>query len=252
MPRLEVQQLSQRLGGRIIVENVSFNAYAGTITAFLGPNGAGKTTLLKTVMGLHGALRDTQITLDGDVITAIPVHARVERGLVYVPQYSSLFGQMTVRDNLSLVYQNHPGWAGVPRSKFDERATDLLQKTHLESTPDQLAMHLSGGQQRKLEVVRALLMHPRVVLFDEPFAGVDPKSIYELKELFCEMAKNDIAVVISDHHVDQLLSIASYVYVVIGGHVVTEGTIEEIMKDKALKERYLGAQFHQEVANRFL
>jgi lipopolysaccharide export system ATP-binding protein len=255
MPLLQVQNIQQRFGKQQILHSISFDAPQGTIIAFLGPNGAGKTTLLKTVIGLHPTLKDNEqasILLHNNDITHLPVHQRVFQGLVYVPQHTSLFQQMTVHDNLFLVYHYHPSWKNEDRATFKQEMNTLLANTFVEKTLYQQARHLSGGQQRKVEVIRALLMHPKVIMFDEPFAGVDPKSIYELKKLIVDMTKKDIAVIISDHNVDQLLSLADKLYVVMNGKVVTSGTIQDILKNKHLKERYLGSQFYDEVAKRFL
>ncbi len=260
---LKVSNISQSFSKKRILKDISFEATFGSVAAFLGPNGAGKTTLLKTVMGLHApstSLKKTSIWLGTQNITNLSVHKRVECGLVYVPQHTSLFAQMSVHDNLHMVYHYHPFWQNNSRpggpagalDLFKKEMYNLLKKINLEHALSQQARHLSGGQRRKVEIVRALLMHPKALLFDEPFAGVDPKSIYELKKIFVDLTKKNIAVVISDHHVDQLLSIATLVYVVINGEIITSGSIEEIMKDTHLKERYLGSQFHAEVAERFL
>ena len=264
---LQVTQLNQTISGQHIVKGISFDALSHAVTVFLGPNGAGKTTLLKSVIGLY-SLPTTSvqkcILLDGHNVSTLPIHERVARGLLYVPQHTSLFRHLTVRENLQLVYDYHPYWKeslksfetpdGLLRTSdaFVAERDQLLTQTALDNSLDTYAKHLSGGQQRKVEIIRALLMHPRVILFDEPFAGVDPKSIYELKKLFTQMAHDGIAVVISDHHVDQLLSIASTVYVIMNGQVVTSGSIKDIIENQQLKERYLGSQFHAEVVERFL
>ena len=253
---LKVKNLNQILSGKRILTSISFEAPKNKIVAFLGPNGAGKTTLLKTIIGLHPIssifAKEGSIILNDMELINLPVHTRVSHGLVYAPQHSSLFHQMSVRDNLYMVYHYHPFWEKRTKKEFAKKLESLLHYTTLEKTINQQAENLSGGQQRKVEVVRALLMNPRAILFDEPFAGVDPKSIYELKKLFSDLAKKGISVLISDHHVDQLLSIATMVYVVIDGKIITSGSIEDIMKNEHLKEGYLGSQFHAEVTERFL
>lgn len=252
---LSVEHVSQTLGLRPILRDISCKAAAGTIVAFLGPNGAGKTTLLKTIIGLHryqAPTVQTHIYLDGIDVLKFSVQERVARGLIYVPQQTSLFLSLSVEQNLMLVFEHHPYWQLKNRSDFIDRMQPLLEQTELIGARFQKARYLSGGQQRKVEIIRALLMQPRIILLDEPFAGVDPKSIYELKSIFLEMANQGIALIISDHHVDQLLSIAHQVYVIINGQVVTSGKVHDIMENEELKKRYFGSQFHAEVADRFL
>ncbi len=159
---------------------------------------------------------------------------------------------MTVQDNLKVVYQYHAGWKNQPLSSFQDEIEHWLTATNLSHAMKQKAGTLSGGQKRKLEVVRSLLMKPKMLMLDEPFAGVDPKSIYELKQIFTDLSHSGIGIVISDHHVDQLLSIAHSVYVIVGGQVVTSGSIQEILENPYTKESYLGKQFYQEMADRYL
>lgn len=256
MPLLQVKDFSQTLGKKAILSNVSFQAELGKTVVILGPNGAGKTTLLKSIIGLNPAQKTDNvlnaIMFDNTIINTWSVAKRVQHGLLYLPQSSSLFQNMTVLDNLKVVYQYHPSWKAHPFKDFQDECDHWLTLTSLAHALAQKAGTLSGGQKRKLEVVRSLLMKPRMLLLDEPFAGVDPKSIYELKQIFTDMAKSGIGVVISDHHVDQLLSIANMVYVIVGGRVVTSGTIKEILENAYTRESYLGTQFYEEMAQRFL
>lgn len=256
MPLLQVKDFSQILGKRNILSSISFQAHLGQMVVILGPNGAGKTTLLKSIIGFHPAPPPADssnlILFDNTIINAWPVYKRVEQGLLYLPQNSSLFQQMTVQENLKVVYEYHPFWKSESWNTFKAEFEHWLNVTTLSHTLTQKAGMLSGGQKRKLEVVRSLLMKPKMLLLDEPFAGVDPKSIYELKQIFTDMAKSGIGVVISDHHVDQLLSIANMVYVIVGGNVVSSGTIKEILENTYTRESYLGTQFYQEMVEKFL
>ena len=258
-PLLRVSHLSQRLGKKHILQDISFQAFAGKVTVILGPNGAGKTTFLKTIIGLHqppdvssDGLTNA-VELNGQVINRWSIYKKVEAGLGYLPQQPSLFQHMTVQDNLTVVYEYHEYWRQYKNqiSFFHERDR-WLEYTKLSHSLKQYAKELSGGQQRKLEIVRALLMHPKLIMFDEPFAGVDPKSIYELKSIFTEMAQQGIGIILSDHHVDQLFSIADMVYVILQGKVVTSGNIQDILNNKHTKDHYLGNQFYTEMAERFL
>lgn len=257
MPLLQVKDFNQVLGKKNILSNISFKAHLGQMVVILGPNGAGKTTLLKSIIGFHPAPSPTDsgsnlIIFDNTIINSWPVYKRVQQGLLYLPQNSSLFQHMTVHDNLKVVYEYHPCWRGKSWNTFKDEFEQWLSITSLSHALLQKAGTLSGGQKRKLEVVRSLLMKPKMLLLDEPFAGVDPKSIYELKQIFTDMAKSGIGVIISDHHVDQLLSIANMVYVIVGGNVVSSGTIKEILENTYTRESYLGTQFYQEMADKFL
>ncbi len=266
---LRVNHLSQSFKSRKILKDVSFSVAPEQIVAFLGPNGAGKTTLLRTVMGLlpsppfNAETNINTLYFNNELINSWPVAKRVSNGLIYLPQQPSLFLQLSALDNLKLVYQHHDYWRkgfahktdeALPTSwaQFEEEMYTWLEKTDITNSLNLLAGHLSGGQKRKLEVVRCLLMHPRLIMFDEPFAGVDPKSIYELKSIFTDLKAAQIGIVISDHHVDQLLSIADHINVVINGEIAASGGIKAIMSDEFTKESYLGGQFYEEIAKRYL
>lgn len=257
---LKVKKLNQYFGNKQILNNIFFQVNKGELIAFLGPNGAGKTTLLKTVTGLLKApVYDkkkelNKILFKNQIINSWSISKRVDHGLLYLPQQTSLFRQMTVHDNLKLIFKYHSYWNNDKKlyPRFKEELYTWLKKTSLDGHIKQLAGNLSGGQKRKLEVIRSILMYPEIIMFDEPFAGVDPKSIYELKEIFKDMAKKDIGVLISDHNVDQLLSIANRAYVVIAGQIIKSGSIKDIINDKTTKEMYFGTQFYTEMSNKFL
>lgn len=256
MAFLSVQKLSQIVNRKQLLYDVSFSAKLGQIVALLGPNGAGKTTLLRTVIGLlhtPAAQADSnQVILNSVLINDWPVYKRVQAGLVYLPQNTSLFQQLTVQDNLELVYEHQPFWQSMTHDEFDAECNSWIDRVGLNGVLKQKATTLSGGQKRKLEVVRALLMHPKMIMLDEPFAGVDPKSIYELKAIFAEITKAGIGIVISDHHVDQLFSLADFVYVVMHGKIVVSGQTKDVLADDYTKQSYLGDQFYQEMARKFL
>ncbi len=250
MALLHVTRLSQTLQKRRILQSVSLSVTTARVVALLGPNGAGKTTLLKTLVGLHknppASLNDNtnHIVFNDQLINAWSVHKRVEHGLHYLPQQPSLFLSMTALENLLLVYHYCPLWRTRTKHDFLAAATAWLTTMELAAAIDQKAETLSGGQQRKLEIIRALLMQPTMLMLDEPFAGIDPKSIAQLKDIFTALAHDGIAIIISDHNVDQLLSIATYGYVMIHGNIVTEGTSEEILENTYTKEHYLGTLYH--------
>jgi len=253
---LKILNLSQQVKSKEILKSVSLESKTGIITTLLGPNGAGKTTLLKTIIGL---LRNPQksenknlIFFNDQIINDWATSKRVEEGISYLPQQTSLFQQLSVSDNLKIVFQHHAYWKGKKWEEFQAESTNLISQTKLNCDLAQKAHSLSGGQKRKLEIIRTILMKPKVAMFDEPFAGVDPKSIYELKEIFSNMAKQNISVIISDHNVDQLLSISDKIYVIINGEVTTSGNIKDILKDNQTKNMYFGNEFYDEISKRFL
>lgn len=257
MKTLVVTNLSKKIGSKKILERISLSVTTGEIVALLGPNGAGKTTLLKTIIGLYHspvveAPSDNSISWDNTIINQFPASRRISLGLAYLPQHTSLFQQLSVEDNLDLVFEYQEYWNKKQHSLFLRERNEWIAYTSLETTLKQPAKSLSGGQKRKLEIVRTLLMHPAIIMLDEPFAGVDPKSIYELKGIFQKIKNDNIGIIISDHHVDQLLSIATRTYVIVQGSVVTSGSIEDILNCSYTKERYLGTQFYNEITERHL
>lgn len=257
MPFLEIKNLNQFFGKKQILNQISLKIDLGKVVALLGPNGAGKTTMLRTIIGLlpNPKIQNdiNKIILQNITINNWTTSKRVENGLLYLPQQTSLFQEMTVFENLKLVFQHHTYWTEKKVwNLFEKEMMEWLIQTDLKKTLKQKAGDLSGGQKRKLEVVRSILMHPQIIMLDEPFAGVDPKSIYELKNIFTNMANSNIAVLISDHNVDQLLSIAEKVYVIIDGKVVTSGGIKDIINNDYTKEMYLGNQFYTEISKKFV
>ncbi|KKQ49679.1 MAG: ABC transporter, ATP-binding protein [candidate division TM6 bacterium GW2011_GWF2_38_10] len=258
MSFLSVKNVTLTLGKKQILNDMSIDVPYGKTVVLLGPNGAGKTTLLKSIIGVHRnpspclSSEKNLFYLDNQLINHKSIHERVAMGLVYMPQQTSLFQHMNVLENLKLVFDYHPYWHNQPWSTFKTAMHKWLEQTTLTHALTQAAHSLSGGQKRKLEVVRALLMQPKGIILDEPFAGVDPKSIYELKKIFAEILTTGISIVISDHHVDQLLSMAQHVYVILNGHVACSGNIKDVLENTVTKNTYLGNQFYEEMAQRFL
>lgn len=237
---LTIKNLSVTLSRTPIVRNVNLTLPPGRLIALLGPNGAGKTTFITTLAGLTKPSSGT-VLHDDDDITRWATSDRVERGIVYLPQQAALFGALNVKENLRIVFDYHAYWRNKEESIFLSQENTLLERVGLKSHYDQPARTLSGGEKRKLEVVRALLMHPRILLCDEPFAGVDPKSITELTTLFTELTTTQhLAILLSDHNVEQLLAHADYVYLMLDGSIVAQGTSEQIRENEITRQRYLG------------
>ncbi len=253
---LRVKNLNQYYGKKKFLNSISFEAHEGKVTAFLGPNGAGKTTLLKCVIGLLPLSTKNEdenvIELNDKNIISWSIARRVHEGLVYVPQHTSLFVRLSVLDNLKIIYHYHDYWQKKGWGEFEHEMYRWFKRADLTNSLHQIVGNLSGGQKRKLEVVRSLLLHSRIIMFDEPFAGVDPKSIYELKTIFLDLVDSGMSIIISDHHVDQLLSIAKMFYVIVNGEVICSGDIKTIMAHEYTKTMYLGHQFHSEMLDRYL
>ncbi len=254
---LKIKNLSQTISQKTILNKVSITITKKQITALLGPNGAGKTTLIKTIMGIIKNPKPTKsedlILWGNEIINNWPIHKRVDAGIIYLPQHTSLFEDMTAEENLQIIYQYHPMWQKKNKREFLDKISLWLETTNLQNILKQKTYTLSGGQKRKLEVIRAILMLPKIMILDEPFAGVDPKSIYELKKIFKNLVnKNNISIFISDHNVDQLLSISEYLYVLLNGKIITKGTLANVAQNQWTKELYFGEQFHSEILERFL
>ncbi|PCI73359.1 hypothetical protein COB28_04540 [Candidatus Dependentiae bacterium] len=228
-----------------VLRDLSFTVPYGKIVAFLGPNGAGKTTALKILIGLTPLSIEKKhlnhyIQLDNNCLCRASIHQRIESGLVYMSQQSSLFEDLSAYENLKVIFDYHSAWQGESLQSFEDFIDPWIEKTEIRSAMHRAARYLSGGQKRKIELIRTLLMHPKVVLLDEPFAGVDPKSIEEIQDLLHEVAMTGVGILISDHHVFQLLNFVDYCYLLVSGEVVSEGVAEKMMNDSKTQEVYLG------------
>lgn len=245
---LDVSSLNVRVSNKSLLKDVSFSVKQSELVAFIGPNGAGKTTFIKSVMGFlpnpEAHADSNRIVWRGTVINTLSVAERVEQGLGYLPQHNSLLADFSVDENLDLVYRYHPRWEKRTKSEFDAEKRNLLDRCAPSVNPNQPSPLLSGGQKRRIELVRVLLGKPQLLILDEPFAGVDPKSIYELKALLKSLVSPELSMIVSDHHIQELLSIADYGFLMLEGTVIEKGTIESLLKNSTLKQRYLGEEFH--------
>ena len=236
--RLEVRSVSKSYGGRRVVKDVSLDLRSGEVLGLLGPNGAGKTTTFYMIVGLvrpdGGA-----IALDGEEIGGRPMYERARMGIGYLPQEASVFRRLTVLENL-LVVMELQGLAG---REGRDRAMALLEEFHLEHLAGNRGDQLSGGERRRVEIARALAVNPAFLLLDEPFAGVDPITIADLKKLIRYLADKGIGVVITDHNVRDTLSITDRAVIVSGGEVLETGTPGELVASETVRETYLGEGF---------
>ena len=235
---LRAVNLKKNFGKKEAVKGVSIEVTLGEIVGLLGPNGAGKTTIFRMIAGFLEP-DEGEILLDEREITRLPVHERALEGITYLPQEPSVFRGLTVEDNILAVLEHR----GMDRKEAVKKTWELLEKFGLRGKEKQKAWTLSGGERRRLEVARALSISPKYILLDEPFTGIDPKMISELKDIISELARLKIGVVISDHNVRDTLSICDRAYIIAGGTIIAKGTPDELVKDERVREYYLGKEF---------
>ncbi|HKJ94473.1 MAG TPA: LPS export ABC transporter ATP-binding protein [Gammaproteobacteria bacterium] len=236
---LVAEGLTKRYRGRTVVDDNSLRIASGEIVGLLGPNGAGKTTSFYMIVGLVKADRG-RIKMDGRDITRLPMHTRARLGIGYLPQEASVFRKLSVEDNLLAVLEARAGLSRVDRRREMEA---LLQEFHVSHLRDQSGISLSGGERRRVEIARALAANPRFILLDEPFAGVDPISVGDIKAIIRHLAAREIGVLITDHNVRETLGIVDRAYILNTGRVIAQGDPDTIMRDEQVKSVYLGEDF---------
>jgi lipopolysaccharide export system ATP-binding protein len=236
---LQAEALTKRYRGRSVVNRVSLQVQAGEVVGLLGPNGAGKTTMFYMMAGLVSA-DEGRILLDGEDISALPIHLRARRGIGYLPQEASVFRRLTVAENILAVLELRPGLSALARR---QRCDVLLEEFHIAHLHDSRGMSLSGGERRRLEIARALAAEPRFILLDEPFAGVDPISVVDIQRIVMHLSNRQIGVLITDHNVRETLHICQRAYILNEGGVIAQGEPEHILADKTVREVYLGQAF---------
>ena len=240
---LEVRNLLKVYGKRQVVKHVSLSVSTGEIVGLLGPNGAGKTTTFYMVVGLIKP-EGGDILLDSHDMSNLPMYMRARKGIGYLPQEPSIFRKLTVRQNLEAVLEIAQ-FADGPLSKGDikEEIDRLLLEFNLTEFADRDGYRLSGGERRRTEIARAIAVRPTFMLFDEPFAGIDPIAIIELKKMLSYLKSKGLGILITDHNVRETLSITDRAYIISNGAVLAEGTSDELVSNPAVKEAYLGEEF---------
>ncbi len=236
---LEARALVKTYRARRVVDRVSFRVNPGEVVGLLGPNGAGKSTSFNMVVGLVRPEQGT-VLLAGADLTARPIHVRARLGLGYLPQEASVFRRMSVVDNLLCVLELRPE---LDRAARRARADALVGELELQHVAESLGEHLSGGERRRLEIARCLAMDPKIVLLDEPFAGIDPIAVAELQALIRGLKARGLGILITDHNVRETLGICTRAYILAGGRVLEHGTKEEIAESRAARSAYLGEHF---------
>ena len=239
MATLQARNLAKAYGKRPVVKDVSISVKQGEIVGLLGPNGAGKTTCFYMIIGLVAQDRGS-ITIDGDDITALPMHGRARRGLGYLPQEPSIFRKLSVEDNILAILETRKE---LNRKQRIQRADELMREFHVSHLAKNQGMSLSGGERRRVEIARALAADPQFILLDEPFAGVDPISVTDIKQIIRHLRDSGIGVLITDHNVRETLDIVDRAYILHDGVVLRSGTAKEIVEDENVRRVYLGENF---------
>ena len=235
---LRTENLVKRYGNRTVVNNVSFNVKQGEIVGLLGPNGAGKTTSFYMTTGLvipNGG----RIFLDGKEITKYPVYKRARAGIGYLAQEASVFRKMTVEDNIASVLE----LTGKPLEYQKEKLESLIAEFRLQKVRKNYGDRLSGGERRRTEIARCLAIDPKFIMLDEPFAGVDPIAVEDIQYIVWKLKDKNIGILITDHNVQETLSITDRAYLLFEGRVLFEGTPEELAENPTVREKYLGRDF---------
>ncbi|MET1218363.1 MAG: LPS export ABC transporter ATP-binding protein [Glaciecola sp.] len=239
MATLQASHLAKSYKSRQVVRDVSLSVESGQIVGLLGPNGAGKTTTFYMIVGLvpldHG-----EIMLDQNDLTLQPMHERARQGIGYLPQEASVFRKLTVFENIMAILQTRKALSAEQR---EQKADELLDEFNINHIRNSLGMALSGGERRRVEIARALAADPQFILLDEPFAGVDPISVGDIKAIIEQLKDKGIGVLITDHNVRETLDVCEKAYIVSAGELIASGTAEQVLENKRVKEVYLGEQF---------
>ena len=236
---LRAHNLAKAYAGRPVVKDVSLEVSAGEIVGLLGPNGAGKTTCFYMIVGLVDADAG-DIQLDDQSLMRLPMHRRAQAGIGYLPQEASVFRQLSVRDNLLAILETR---GELTKAQRHDMAAALLEEFNVGHLANSLGQALSGGERRRVEIARALATEPSVILLDEPFAGVDPISICDIKNIITHLKDRGIGVLITDHNVRETLDICERAYIVGEGHVIASGTPSAVLANSRVRDTYLGEHF---------
>ena len=235
---LSASGLVKIYGDRTVVNGMNVKCSCGEIVGILGPNGAGKTTTFYMVVGLVKP-DSGKVVFRGEDITALPVYRRARKGIGYLAQEASVFRKLSVWDNVMSILET----MSMSRKERAARAEELLTPFDLKKVAKQPAYTLSGGERRKLEIARALVRNPAILMLDEPFAGVDPLSVGEIQDIVRRLAESGLGIIITDHNVRETLSVVHRAYLVYNGRLLREGTSEDLVNDPEVREKYLGENF---------
>lgn len=240
MNTLTAENLGKKYKSRVVVKDVSLAIKSGEIVGLLGPNGAGKTTSFYMIVGLITCDKG-KVFLNKQTITSLPIYARARLGISYLPQEPSIFRKLTVADNILAILQLN---RQLSKKEQQDKLEHLLQEFHIGHIRNSLGISLSGGERRRVEIARALATEPKFILLDEPFAGIDPISVIDIKRIIRHLSAQGIGVLITDHNVRETLDICQRSYIVNDGQLVLEGTPQEILANQKVREVYLGQEFN--------
>ena len=236
---LGVQDIYKRFGRKEVVRNVNFTMCNGEVAGLLGPNGAGKTTIFYMIVGFYRPSSGI-VNMDGMDITLKPMFRRARLGIAYLPQEASIFRKMTVEQNIWAILESR---RDIDKLQKKERLETLLEEFGIARLRKQYGYTLSGGERRRTEIARALATEPKFLLLDEPFAGIDPIAVYEIKQIVRHLAEKGIGIIITDHNVRDTLEITTEAFIIAEGSIVARGSREEIISNEMVREVYLGSEF---------
>lgn len=238
MSILEAQKIVKRYGSRTVVNGVSLQVETGFVVGLLGPNGAGKTTSFYSIAGFIKP-EGGEILLDGEAITKLPIHKRALKGISYLPQEPSVFKKLTVEENVRIILEP----LGIAKDEIERRIDKLANDLNLNYLRKNKGHALSGGERRRVEIMRALSTNPKFILLDEPFAGIDPLAVQDLQKLIRSLKDKGLGVLISDHNVRETLQVCDSAYIMSSGEILTSGASNEIITSDIAREKYLGEHF---------
>jgi len=238
MSLLEAREIVKQYHKRRVVDGISLRVEKGSVVGLLGPNGAGKTTSFYIIAGFVTPSAGS-VLLDGEDITGLPIHRRAQKGISYLAQEPSIFKKLTVEENIRIVLEP----LGLEKDEIDYRINTLLEDMKIEALAGSRANTLSGGERRRVEIMRALAIKPRFILLDEPFAGIDPLSVADLQQIIITLRNKGLGVLISDHNVRETLSVCNHAYIISSGKILTSGNAAEIVKNEEARKIYLGESF---------
>ena len=237
--RLEVKDLHKKFGQKEVVRGVNFSMCNGEVAGLLGPNGAGKTTIFYMIVGFYKPTQG-RVALDNVDITSRPMFQRARLGIAYLPQEASIFRKLTVEQNIWAILESRKD---INKIQKKERLEALLDEFGIGRIRKQLGFTLSGGERRRTEIARSLATEPKFLLLDEPFAGIDPIAVYEIKQIIRRLAEQGIGILITDHNVRDTLEITTEAFIISEGIIIARGGKDEILSDSMVREIYLGSEF---------